>query len=54
VKDPAKGAQEMAEALKEWSMGQILKWESPREIEHREKLPRTLAGKVAFTELFKQ
>ena len=37
----------------EFCRDKLLKWESPREIEFRTDLPKTLVGKIAFNELEK-
>lgn len=54
LKDPAKAGAEMIKQIQDWCMGQLLKWESPREIEFRADLPKTLVGKIAFNELEKE
>ncbi len=54
LSDPSKASPEMGEEIKAWSLGRLLKWEAPREIEFRAELPRTLVGKVAFNDLEKE
>jgi long-chain acyl-CoA synthetase len=54
LKDKSKATEETKKSIMDYSMSQLLKWESPREIEFRDELPKTLVGKIAFNELEKQ
>lgn len=54
LKDKTKATEETKKSIIEYSNSQLLKWESPREIEFRDDLPKTLVGKIAFNELEKE
>lgn len=51
LKDPKKESEEMKQNILKYGLDNLLKWEAPREIEFREKLPTTLVGKIAWKEL---
>ncbi|MBD3352108.1 MAG: AMP-binding protein, partial [Candidatus Lokiarchaeota archaeon] len=51
LKDPEKETEETKEDIKKYCLKNLLKWESPREIEFRQELPTTLVGKIAWKKL---
>lgn len=44
-------SEEMKKDILEFGRSQLLKWESPRDVEFRNSLPKTLVGKIAYKEL---
>jgi long-chain acyl-CoA synthetase len=44
----------MVKQIQEFVMANLLKYESPRDIEFREELPKTLIGKINFRSLEKE
>jgi long-chain acyl-CoA synthetase len=51
LKDKTQANEKMKEDILTYGRSQLLKWESPREIEFRDELPKTLVGKIAWKEL---
>ena len=51
LKDPSKASEQMKESIMAFGLEHLLKWESPREIEFRDDLPKTLVGKVHWKKL---
>jgi long-chain acyl-CoA synthetase len=59
LKDKAKGSDatmynDVKEKIFQFGLANLLKYESPREIEFRDTLPKTLIGKIAFNTLEKE
>nr|MDO8084126.1 AMP-binding protein [Candidatus Sigynarchaeum springense] len=54
LKDKSKAGDEMVKKIQDYGLANLLKYESPREIEFRETLPKTLIGKIAFNTLEKE
>jgi long-chain acyl-CoA synthetase len=50
-KDPSKANDDLKQAIKKYGMSELLKYESPREIEFADELPTTLVGKIAWKKL---
>ena len=51
LKENTNETEKMKEKLKKFCLKNLLKWESPREIEFRDELPTTLVGKIAWKDL---
>lgn len=51
LKDPSKVSDSMKEDIKNYCLSHLLKWESPRDIEFRDDLPKTLVGKINWKKL---
>jgi long-chain acyl-CoA synthetase len=51
LKDPSKAGPEMVKQLQDHGLANLLKYESPRDIEFRNELPKTLVGKIAWKKL---
>jgi long-chain acyl-CoA synthetase len=54
LKDKKQATEETKKDIISYCKDKLLKWESPREIEFRDTLPKTLVGKIAFNELEKE
>lgn len=54
LKDATKAGPAMEKELVDWCKKDLIKWKCPREVEFRDDLPKTLVGKVAYTELEKE
>ncbi|NMC07479.1 MAG: long-chain fatty acid--CoA ligase, partial [Candidatus Lokiarchaeota archaeon] len=51
LRDPSRKSDAMKESIKAFGLENLLKWESPREIEFRDDLPKTLVGKINWKQL---
>ncbi len=51
LKDSNTQSDQTKNSIKKYGLKNLLKWESPREIEFRNELPTTLVGKIAWKEL---
>ncbi|MBN2150859.1 MAG: AMP-binding protein [Candidatus Lokiarchaeota archaeon] len=51
LKDPSKASEQTKESIMTFGLEHLLKYESPREIEFRDDLPKTLVGKIAWKKL---
>nr|MDO8111813.1 AMP-binding protein [Candidatus Sigynarchaeota archaeon] len=54
LKDKSQANAEMVKKIQDFGMANLLKYESPRDVEFRETLPKTLVGKIAFNTLEKE
>lgn len=54
LKDKSKAGEEMVKKIQDYGLANLLKYESPRDIEFRDSLPKTLIGKIAFNTLEKE
>jgi long-chain acyl-CoA synthetase len=54
LKDKTKATDEEKQAIMDFGVANLLKYESPREVEFRDSLPKTLIGKIAFNTLEKE
>jgi long-chain acyl-CoA synthetase len=54
LKDKSKAGDEMVKKIQDYGLANLLKYESPRDIEFRNTLPKTLIGKIAFNTLEKE
>lgn len=51
LKDGIPETEETKNSIRKYCLENLLKWESPREMEFRDELPTTLVGKIAWKEL---
>ncbi|HME56060.1 MAG TPA: AMP-binding protein [Candidatus Lokiarchaeia archaeon] len=51
LKDKSKANGEMTKKIQDYGIANLLKYESPRDVEFRDSLPKTLIGKIAFKTL---
>jgi long-chain acyl-CoA synthetase len=51
LKDPSKANADTEKSIKDFCIANLLKWESPRDIEFKEELPKTLVGKIHWKKL---
>ena len=51
LRAPHRASAEMEESLIAYCREHLIKWSCPREIEFRERLPKTRIGKIAFNAL---
>jgi long-chain acyl-CoA synthetase len=54
LKDKSKAGPDMVKQIQEFGIANLLKYESPRDIEFRAELPKTLIGKINFLSLEKE
>src|SRR5271157_309964 len=54
LKEKMKTTEEMVKDIQSYGLSNLLKYESPREIEFRETLPKTMIGKIAYNVLEKE